>query len=177
MRLIDPWPSLYDEESKILILGTFPSPQSRRMGFPYGHPQNIFWPTLAMVLGQPPPVREATAVQRFALDNHIALWDVLHACDIDGASDASIKNPEANLFTPILTQTKIVKIFTTGKTATNLFNKLCAEEAGMTAIYLPSTSPANRAAQAKAGFLEQWRLIVEALNGEVRPARLLEQKK
>jgi len=166
MRLIHPWPPLYDEGSRILILGTFPSPQSRRMGFPYGHPQNIFWPTLAEVLGQPPPAREATAVQAFALENRIAMWDVLHACDIDGASDASIKNPEGNLFAPILRQTKIKKIFTTGKTATNLFNQLCAKEAGMTAIYLPSTSPANRAAQAKAGFLEQWRLIAQALHDE-----------
>jgi hypoxanthine-DNA glycosylase len=167
MRLVHPWPPLYDEKSKILILGTFPSPQSRRMGFPYGHAQNVFWRTLAEVLGQPPPARQAAAVRQFALNNSIALWDVLHACDIDGASDASIKNPEGNLFAPILAQTKIVKIFTTGKTATALFNKMCAEEAGMTAIYLPSTSPANRAAQAKPGFLGCWRLVAEALDGEL----------
>lgn len=165
MRLLHPWPPVYDAASTVLILGTFPSPKSRQMGFPYGHPQNIFWPTLATVLGQPPPARQATAVKLFALDNRIALWDVLHACDIDGAADASIKNPKANLFAPILAQAKIRAIFTTGKTATTLFNKLCAAEAGMTAIYLPSTSPANRAAQVKAGFLEQWRLVKKALNG------------
>jgi len=165
MRLIHPWPPLFDARSKILILGTFPSPKSRQMGFPYGHPQNIFWETLAEVIGQPPPAREA-AVRRFALDNRIALWDVLHACDIDGASDASIKNPEGNLFAPILAQSRISAIFTTGKAATNLFNKLCAAEAGMAAIYLPSTSPANRAAQVKAGFIEQWQLVAEALENE-----------
>ena len=164
MKLIHPWPPLFDARSRILILGTFPSPKSRQMGFPYGHPQNIFWKTLAQVLGQLPPAREAAAARQFALDNRIALWDVLHACDIDGASDASIKNPEGNLFAPILAQTKIAKIFTTGKTATDLFNKLCAAEAGMTAIYLPSTSPANRAAQVKDSFMEQWRMVAKALN-------------
>ena len=163
MRLVHPWPPLHDAASKILILGTFPSPKSREMGFPYGHPQNIFWSTLATVLGQPPPIRQVAAVKQFALDNHIALWDVLHACDIDGAADASIKRPEANLFAPILAQTRITAIFTTGKAATALFNKLCAAEAGMTAIYLPSTSPANRAMQVKAEFIEQWRLVAKEL--------------
>jgi len=163
MRLLHPWPPLYDAASKVLILGTFPSPKSREMGFPYGHPQNVFWKTLATILDQPQPVREATAVKQFSLDNSIALWDVLHACDIDGASDASINNPEANLFAPILAQTSITTIFTTGRAATNLFNKLCAAEAGTAAIYLPSTSPANRATQAKDGFLEQWRLVANAL--------------
>ena len=163
MRLTHPWPPLHDAASKILILGTFPSPKSRQIGFPYGHSQNIFWKTLAALLDQPPPVREAAAVKQFSLANHIALWDVLHACDIDGAADASIKNPEANLFTPILAQTKITAIFTTGRAATNLFNKLCAIEVGMTAIYLPSTSPANRAAQAKSDFIERWRLVEKAL--------------
>jgi len=163
MRLLHPWPPLYDAASKILILGTFPSPKSRQMGFPYGHPQNIFWKTLAALLCLPPPTREAAAVKQFALDNRIALWDVLHACDIEGAADASITKPEANLFAPILAQTKITAIFTTGRTATNLFNRLCATEAGMTAIYLPSTSPANRAAQAKVDFLARWRLVEKTL--------------
>ena len=166
MRLLHPWPPLYDAAAKILILGTFPSPKSRQMGFPYGHPQNIFWQTLAVVLSQPPPARAAAAVKQFALNNHIALWDVLHACDIDGASDASISKPEANLFAPLLARTKISAIFTTGRAATDLFNSLSAAEAGMTAIYLPSTSPANRAAQAKAGFLERWRLVTKALREE-----------
>ncbi|HBT97303.1 MAG TPA: DNA-deoxyinosine glycosylase [Desulfobulbaceae bacterium] len=166
MRLFHPWPPLFDARSKILILGTFPSPKSRQMGFPYGHPQNIFWKTLAQILGQPLPAREAAAVKQFALANRIALWDVLRACDIEGASDASIKNPEGNLFAPILSQSQISAIFTTGKAATNLFNKLCAAEAGMTAIYLPSTSPANRAAQVKDSFMAQWRLVAKALEDE-----------
>ncbi|MDR0477760.1 MAG: DNA-deoxyinosine glycosylase [Desulfobulbaceae bacterium] len=172
MRLVHPWPPLYDQASKVLILGTFPSPKSRQMGFPYGHPQNIFWRTLATLLGQPPPARQVATVKQFALDNGIALWDVLHACDIDGAADASIKKPEANLFAPILAETNITAIFTTGKTATNLFNKLCAAEAGMTATYLPSTSPANRVTQMKVSFLEQWRLVAKALQKGQMPVRL-----
>ncbi|MDR3090213.1 MAG: DNA-deoxyinosine glycosylase [Desulfobulbaceae bacterium] len=163
MRLTHPWPPLFNAASEILILGTFPSPKSRQMGFPYGHPQNIFWKTLATALGQPQPAREAAAVQQFALENRIALWDVIHACDIHGASDASIRNPTPNLFTPILRQSAIHAIFATGKTATDLFNKLCAAEAGLPAMYLPSTSPANRASQAKASFMEQWMLVAQVL--------------
>ncbi|MCL2492682.1 MAG: DNA-deoxyinosine glycosylase [Clostridiales bacterium] len=163
MLLIHPWPPLYDSTSKVLILGTIPSPKSREMGFYYGHPQNIFWKTLADVLGREEPPRDTPARRAFALENRIALWDVLHSCEIHGASDASIRDPVPNLFKPILEASRIKTIFTTGKAGTDLFRKYCAEEAGMRPVYLPSTSPANRAAQVKPEYRIQWLQVAEAL--------------
>jgi hypoxanthine-DNA glycosylase len=162
-HLVHPWKPLYDERSKILILGTIPSPKSREMGFPYGHPQNIFWKTLAEILGQEQPAYDVPARRAFALRNGIALWDVLHACDIDGASDNSIRNPVPNLFRPLLERTRIGAIFTTGRKSTDLFAALCKEEAGMSSIYLPSTSPANRATQAKPEYMQLWNQVAAAL--------------
>ncbi|MDR1796963.1 MAG: DNA-deoxyinosine glycosylase [Clostridiales Family XIII bacterium] len=163
MLLTHPWPPLYQSDSKVLILGTIPSPKSREMGFYYGHPQNIFWRTLANVLGQSEPPYDRDARRDFALQNRIALWDVLHSCEIDGASDASIKDPVPNKFRPILESSQISSIFTTGKTGTLLFNQYCAVEAGIPSIYLPSTSPANRAAQARPEYREQWMQVAQAL--------------
>jgi hypoxanthine-DNA glycosylase len=155
-RLIHPWEAVFDERSRVLILGTFPSPRSRVEGFPYGHPQNLFWQTMANVLDSKEPPRDAACRREWLLEHRVALWDVLHACDIEGASDASIKNPEPNLFAPLLAASDIRAIFATGRAATRLFNRLCAEEAGMQATYLPSTSPANCAMRGTPEFLRLW---------------------
>jgi len=149
-----------DDACRVLVLGTFPSPASRAFGFYYGHPQNIFWRVLADVLDVPPPASTPEARREFLLNHHIACWDVLHACTIVGASDASIRDPVPNRFSPMLASTKIRTIFTNGRTATDLFNDLCAAEAGQSAIYLPSTSPANRARQSSPAFREAWQQVV-----------------
>jgi hypoxanthine-DNA glycosylase len=133
------------------------------MGFFYGHPQNVFWRILAEVLEQPEPPRDIEARKAFLLRNRVALWDVLHAATISGAADMSIRDPEPNAFSPLLAASDIRAVFTTGQQATRLFNSLCAAEAGTRAIYLPSTSPANRATQAKPEFKEQWRQVAAAL--------------
>ncbi|MDR3346252.1 MAG: DNA-deoxyinosine glycosylase [Campylobacteraceae bacterium] len=161
--LTHPWKAVCDKHSKVLILGTFPSPASREYGFYYGHSQNIFWLTLACVLELPCPQDKNSKI-KFLIDNHIALWDVLRSCEIDGASDESIKNPTPNSFKPLIKNSEISAIFTTGKKATELFAKLCADEVGMEAIYLPSTSPANRASHKKANFLERWKVIKSFLD-------------
>jgi hypoxanthine-DNA glycosylase len=162
-KLIHPWPPVYDSNSRILILGTFPSPKSREFGFYYGHPQNVFWRVLAKVTNEPEPAPDVESRRNFLLENRIAVWDVLHSCEIDGASDASIRNPVPNNFQSLLAQTKIAVIFTTGRKATDLFNKLCREKTGQVAIYLPSTSPANRAVQSKPEFWATWRQIAKPL--------------
>jgi hypoxanthine-DNA glycosylase len=161
--LVHPLGPIYDARSKVLILGTFPSPKSREARFYYAHPQNRFWATLAAVLGEEiaPDSASKTA---FLLAHRVAMWDVLHACEIKGASDAEIRNPVPNLFRPILAASEIAAIFTTGKKATELFNALCSEEAGMEAVYLPSTSPANRAYQRRPEFMAQWMRVREALD-------------
>jgi hypoxanthine-DNA glycosylase len=162
--IVHPWEPLCRANSKVLILGTIPSPKSREMGFYYGHPQNIFWKTLAEVLGAPEPPYDVDARRELALSHRVALWDVLHSCMIDGASDFSISRPVPNKFRPLLEKTEITRIFTTGKKATELFENLCEAEAGMPAIYLPSTSPANRATQKKPEFMIQWRQVADAIS-------------
>jgi len=163
MLVTHPWPPIYDENSRVLILGTMPSPKSLEYGFYYGNPQNCFWRVLsnALSLAEPAPDRQSRT--DFMLINGIALWDVLKSCEIEGASDGSIKNPVANDFSALLARSKIYKVFTTGKAATRLYNSLCYETTGLAAEYLPSTSPANRAAQGKPQFGARWGLVAAAL--------------
>ena len=133
---------IYDERSRVLILGTMPSPKSRQAGFYYSHPQNRFWKTIAEVLGVQCPATDP-GKKRLLLDHGIAIWDVLAACTITGADDSSIKNAVPNDFTALFAAADIQAVFTTGKKATALFKKHCEEKYGFAPIYLPSTSPAN----------------------------------
>ena len=134
--------AFFDEDSRVLILGTIPSPKSREQGFYYGHPQNRFWRVLADVLGEefPQTVEERKG---FLKRNHIALWDVLESCEIKGASDVSIRNARPNDMNRILQAADIRAIFATGAKAAQLYKKLCFPECGVEAVRLPSTSPAN----------------------------------
>ena len=143
-HLTHPFGPLYDSQSRVLILGSFPSPKSRAQAFFYGHPQNRFWRVIATVLDQdvPATVEEKRA---FCARNHIALWDVLAEVEIEGASDASIKNPRANDLVPILEAAPIERIFCTGAAAGRYFAKLIEPKLGVSAQVLPSTSPANAA--------------------------------
>jgi len=167
MNLKHPWEPEYSKNSKLLILGTFPSPKSREMGYYYGHPQNVFWKTLAASLGVPEPPYEVEARQRFVREHGVALWDVFKSVNIDGASDASIHEAEPNTFKKIITGSEIKTIFTTGRTGTEAFNRLRSGEAGMRAVYLPSTSPANRKTQATPDYDLRWSLIGKLIRGEL----------
>lgn len=129
---------IFDKDSKILILGTFPSVKSRQANIYYGNPQNRFWKVLSIVLNKPFPETREDKIA-FLLDNHIALWDVISSCEIENSSDSSIKIPKPNDFSLILSQANILQIFTTGKMATNLYTKFTGRES----IYLPSPSGAN----------------------------------
>ena len=133
---------VYDKDSKILILGTMPSPKSREAGFYYSHPQNRFWKTIAEVLGagEPTVIEEK---KNLLHANGIALWDVLASCKISGADDGSIKDAVVNNFSMIFEAADIKAVFTTGKKATELFRRHCAGKYMRMPIYLPSTSPAN----------------------------------
>ena len=136
------FPALYDRDSRVLLLGSIPSPKSREQGFYYGHPQNRFWKVLAAVLGESVP---ETIPQKKAMlkKHHIALWDVLESCTIVGASDTSIEDVVPNKISKLVQATHVERIFCTGATAHKLFQKYCAQDAGMDAEKLPSTSPAN----------------------------------
>lgn len=140
---------VFDTESRVLILGTMPSPKSREVLFYYGHPQNRFWRVLAAVLGEelPQSVPEKKAM---LLRHRIALWDVLAECEITGASDSSIRNPVANDLSVILDHAPVQAVFTTGATAWKLYTRLQKPHTGIEAVRLPSTSPANCAVKMEA---------------------------
>ena len=123
---------IYNENSKILILGTMPSPKSREVGFYYGHPQNRFWKVLSDILNENFPNTKEEKVG-LLLKNNIAIWDVLESCEIEGASDSTIKNPRPNNLNEIVN----------GKKAESLYKKLCEKDTMIPCMYLPSTSPAN----------------------------------
>ncbi len=150
---------IYNENSKILILGSFPSAKSREQRFFYGHSQNRFWKVLSLVLEEKEP-ETIEEKKVFLLENGVALWDVIASCDIKGSSDSSIKNVKANNLSVILDNADIKKIFVNGKTAEKYYNKYIKEKIGREAICLPSTSPAN-AGWALEKLLEKWKIIKE----------------
>lgn len=137
-------PPVYDKNSRVLILGSFPSVRSREVGFFYGHPQNRFWRTLANLFDETTP-QGIDEKRAFLLRHGIALWDVIASCEIVGSSDASIRNAEPNDLTVVLKDAPIGAIFTNGKTAHRLYCTYLQKETGREAICLPSTSPANAA--------------------------------
>ncbi|MEG2173888.1 MAG: DNA-deoxyinosine glycosylase [Oscillospiraceae bacterium] len=141
-RIVHPLSPLYDLHSRVLILGTMPSPKSREAGFYYSHPRNRFWPTLSACFDVPTP----TAIEErrtLALSHGVALWDVLESCMISGASDQSIVHPVPNNIVWLLSRAPIRAIFTTGQTAERLYRRLCQPATGLESFVLPSSSPAN----------------------------------
>lgn len=133
---------IYNQDSRVLMLGTMPSPKSREIGFYYGHPRNRFWKVISDVCGEVLPETKEEKIA-FALRNKIAVWDVLAGCEIKGAEDASIRNPIANDMNLILKNADIRAVFATGQKAAQLYRKYCQKQTGMEIITLPSTSPAN----------------------------------
>lgn len=148
---------VYDENSEILILGSFPSVRSRAEGFFYGHPRNRFWRVMAAVFGDEVPV-STEEKKNFLLRHRVALFDVLAACEIEGSADGSIRAALPNDLTPILEKSKIRRIFVNGKTAEKLYQKYLLPGTGIPALCLPSTSPAN-AAVSEERLIEAWQEI------------------
>jgi hypoxanthine-DNA glycosylase len=142
--IIHPIEPVFDGKSKVLILGSFPSVKSREQGFFYGHPQNRFWRVMAEVCGVDAPVT-IEEKKHLLLDNGIAVWDVIHSCEISGSADSSIKNAVPNEISFILENSNIKQIYTNGKKADSLYKKYIEKSVGIEAVCLPSTSPANAA--------------------------------
>ena len=155
---------VFDAASRVLVLGTMPSPASRDAGFYYGHPRNRFWPVMAALFGAAEVPQGADARRAFALRHHVALWDVLARCAIHGAADASIADPVPNDLGRILGAAPIAAVFTTGAAAWNLYRKLCEPATGVPAVKLPSTSPAN-ASWSLERLVEAYRPVREAAEG------------
>ena len=143
-RLLHPFPPLYDERSRILILGSFPSVKSREQNFFYGHPQNRFWKVMAAVLDCETP-RDIPAKRDMLLRHGIALWDSIGSCEIRGSSDASIDKAAPNDLSPFFRTAEIRQVFCNGKKSHEMYRKFQEKELGRSAVCLPSTSPANAA--------------------------------
>lgn len=152
-----PFPPLYNKDSKILILGSFPSVKSREQMFFYGHPQNRFWKVISSVYqcNEPKTIEEK---KQFLFKNGIALWDVIASCEITGSSDSSIRNVKANDISRIIKEADIRQIFLNGKTAEKYFKKYTISQINRDAVCLPSTSPANATWSVKC-LIEKWKVL------------------
>lgn len=159
-RNAHPFEPVYDKNSRILILGTFPSVKSRETSFYYGHPQNRFWKVTAALAGEEVPAT-IEEKKKMLLASRIAIWDVIENCDIIGSSDASIKNVVPADIGRVLKQAGIVRIFANGAKAEQLYQKYIRDDVKRDIIRLPSTSPAN-AAYSLDRLIEEWK---EAVRG------------
>ena len=154
-QLEHPFPPVVDENCRILVLGSFPSVKSREDGFFYGHPQNRFWRMLAAIFDEDVPA-DIPAKKAFLLRHHIALWDVIASCEIEGSSDASVKNAVPVDIACVMQIASIERIICNGNLAYKLYQCHLEPLTGIHAISLPSTSPAN-AAWSLEKLVSSWR--------------------
>lgn len=160
MRVTHPFKPIYDKNSKILILGSFPSVKSREINFYYGHPQNRFWKVLARLYSQNEPLT-VTQKREFLLNNNIAIWDTIKSCDIKGSSDSSICDVEINDIEFLVQNTNIKSIYFNGKTSHMHFikNFKGSIDKNVKMVVLPSTSSAN-AMFSLEKLVEKWKVII-----------------
>ncbi|MBQ1839624.1 MAG: DNA-deoxyinosine glycosylase [Ruminococcus sp.] len=142
--LVHPIPPLFDAQSRVLILGSFPSVKSREAQFFYGHPQNRFWKLLALLFDEETPVT-IEEKRALVLRHHLALWDTIRSCTVTGSSDSSICNVVPNDLRVILQHSCVDRIYCNGATSFRLYQKYILPQTGIPAQKLPSTSPANAA--------------------------------
>lgn len=154
-----PFDPIYNEHSKIIILGTIPSVVSREENFYYGHPQNRFWKLISSLTENPIP-QTIEEKKKLLLNEDIAIWDVLKSCNIDQSKDSSILNPIPNDFKDLFHKTSLHAVFTNGKKAEDLYKRLCYKKINLTSTCLPSTSPAN-ASYSFERLLQSWSVILK----------------
>jgi len=157
-HVVHPFAPVWDAQSRVLVLGSFPSVRSREVGFYYGHPQNRFWPLLSMLYHEPLPI-DVPQRRAFALRHGVALWDALASCDIVGSSDQSIRNAVPNDIASLLEKSAIERVFLNGQRAYALYRRYCEAVCVLPAMALPSTSAAN-AAWSLERLAEAWRVIL-----------------
>ena len=170
--ILHPLKPLYNKDSKILILGSFPSVKTREYGFFYGHPQNRFWPIMEGLFNQ---TLSTNIDERryFLLNHHIAVYDSIYQCDIIGSSDASIQNVIPTDLAIIFKNANIQQVFCNGATSYKYYQKYHAKKSGIKGIKLPSTSPANARYRLE-DLLEEWRQILDYLETSKNTLRLRE---
>ena len=163
--LVHPIAPVFDKDSKVLILGSFPSVKSREEGFFYGHPQNRFWKVTSKVFGDELPVT-IDEKKAFLIRNHIAVWDVIGSCEIEGSSDSSIRDVTVNDLSVILGTADIRSIFLNGKKAEQYYMKYIFPALKRDVVCLPSTSPAN-AAWSLDKLTDAWKIIKDNANAVI----------
>ena len=154
-----PFPPVIGENSRTLILGSFPSVKSRETAFYYGNERNRFWKVVAFLYNEAEP-KTIEEKKKLILSNGLALCDVIRSCEISGSADGSIKNVAVNDIPALVQKYKITKIFTNGQKAQQFFDKFLRKETGISSICLPSTSPAFAAIRFESLF-EKWKQIIE----------------
>ena len=154
-----PLEPVYRADSKLLILGSFPSVKTREYGFFYGHPANRFWPLMATLFEESVPV-EIQERRAFLLRHKIAVYDSIYQCDIVGSSDASIQHVIPTDLQRIFATADIRRVFCNGATSYFYYQKYHAKDSGIPGIKLPSTSPVN-ARYRLADLLEEWKIILD----------------
>lgn len=156
-RVNHPFGPLYDDNSRVLILGSFPSVKSREQNFFYGHPQNRFWKVISAIFEQPVP-QTIEEKKQLIFGSGLALWDSIESCEITGSSDSSIRNAQANDIRIILDSCNIERIYCNGRKSHELYKKYIEPQTGREAVCLPSTSPAN-AQWTLERLIEEWSVI------------------
>ena len=140
MEKLHGFPPVFDGNSRVLILGSFPSVKSRQAEFYYGNKQNRFWKMLCQAFGESEPLTVEDKI-RLCLDHNVALWDIVESCRITGSMDADIKDYQLVDLRQVLHGSKIEKILCNGATAYKL--TVSAYSGNLPVYKLPSTSPAN----------------------------------
>ncbi len=161
VRVTHPFPPIYDERSRALVLGSFPSVRSREENFYYAHPQNRFWKVLSHLFGEPlPQTREEKT--GFLLRNRVALWDSVASCELRGSADSSIRDARPNDLSPLFAVCPNLRVFTNGKASDACYRRYILPRTGVSAVCLPSTSPAN-AAWTLPRLCEAWKILAESV--------------
>lgn len=163
--IIHPIEPTFDQNSRVLILGSFPSVKTRADAFPYAHPQNRFWPLMSRLLEIDPPLSasEPERSRRLLLEHNVAIWDTIASCEIIGSADSSIRNATATDLGRIFDAADIRMVFCNGGTSYKLYQKWQYQQWGREAILLPSTSPAN-AAWSMDRLYDTWKQVLNFLD-------------
>lgn len=160
MRLIHTLKPIYNKDSKILLLGSFPSRISRENNFYYANPSNRFWMIMEYLFNT--RLENINDKKEFLESNNIALYDVVYSCEIHYSSDSSIKNIVPSDINTIINNSNIKYIFVLNKKALELYNKFLLEKTKIEAIYLPSTSSAN-ASFSLNKLIDEYKIIIDYL--------------
>ena len=165
MNQISPFKPIFDKNSKILILGSFPSVVSRKLGFYYANPQNRFWRVLAGILNAPLPTSMDEKIN-FLLTSRIAIYDAAISCEIKGSSDAKMTAVAPANLEPIFSGARIAQVFSNGGKAHEICEKYLKTQilnaTGKPPLKLPSTSPAN-ANFSLERLVQEWKVVAEVL--------------